>query len=126
MPKKVMQKKMITKKKIIKIPNPNKKKKKDKLKKKDDTIQIKQPMDKPIADDNAAMDWGNDFSFGDTATTTTTTESIETKQNGTTSPPQTVAQPEVTPGAATKGAPQQADDWNAFGDDAFGNFFDDQ
>merc|ERR1712032_1683798 len=76
MPKKVMQKKMITKKKIIKVPNPNKKKK-DKLKKKDDTNQIKQPMDKPIVDDNAAMDfgndnWGNDFSFGDTATTTTT------------------------------------------------------
>merc|ERR1740123_2833573 len=116
--------------KIIKIPNPNKKKKNAK-KKKDDTIQIKQPMDKPIADDNAAMDFGNDncgndFSFGDTTTTTTTTDSIETKQNGTTSPPQTIAQPEVTPGAATKGAPQQADDWNAFGDDAFGNFFDDQ
>merc|ERR1712032_1279588 len=80
MPKKVMQKKMITKKKIVKVPNPNKKKKqtkKDKLQKKDDTIQIKQSMDKPIVDDNAAMDfgndnWGNDFSFGDTATTTTT------------------------------------------------------
>merc|ERR1712129_414034 len=64
MPKKVMQKKTITKKKIVKVPNPNKKKKKTKkkanLKKNDDTIQIKQSMDKPIVDDNATMDFGND------------------------------------------------------------------
>lgn len=92
-------KKMVTKKKVIKVENPNKHKEKAKKKEVDNNM------------DFGNDDWGNGFSFD--------TEAADTKASAaiTSSPPQSAKeQPTAT---QTQGGDD--DDWNAFG-----NFFDDE